>query len=357
MTVADDLEAARASLVMINPAPYNARHRRRRSSATSPPRSCTTCAATSRCRTTTAPWRSEAPSGADHPDPRRPARDAGTRPHRHARVRRQRATGHAAAADRRTLGRLRRLHGTLDRRAAARGAGPGRPVRTTASSSCPGRRPRALPPPGDPARDRPGQPHLHPGPSARPGDRPGVGDPHRLRDERPAPQARPRRALPADRAPLVRRRVREVAEPARRPHRALHRRVPDRPLHVRVAGPPPRAGHPDAGARPDHRPGARTIIGVAPTRSAGRRGPAPAPSPASTSASPEKATGCRRSSTRPAAATTGRTGASPGTPSRRPHTLRARATDAAGNVQPDVPPWNRLGYGNNAIEVIFVDRR
>jgi DMSO/TMAO reductase YedYZ molybdopterin-dependent catalytic subunit len=39
------------------------------------------------------------------------------------------------------------------------------------------------------------------------------------------------------------------------------------------------------------------------------------------------------------------------------HTLRARATDAAGNVQPDVPPWNRLGYGNNAIEVIFVDCR
>ena len=39
------------------------------------------------------------------------------------------------------------------------------------------------------------------------------------------------------------------------------------------------------------------------------------------------------------------------------HTVRARATDAAGNVQPDVPPWNRLGYGNNAIEVIHVDRR
>jgi len=39
------------------------------------------------------------------------------------------------------------------------------------------------------------------------------------------------------------------------------------------------------------------------------------------------------------------------------HTLRSRATDAAGNVQPDVPPWNRLGYGNNAIEVIYVDRR
>jgi DMSO/TMAO reductase YedYZ molybdopterin-dependent catalytic subunit len=37
------------------------------------------------------------------------------------------------------------------------------------------------------------------------------------------------------------------------------------------------------------------------------------------------------------------------------HSLRARATDAAGNVQPDVPPWNRLGYGNNAIEVQYVD--
>jgi hypothetical protein len=36
------------------------------------------------------------------------------------------------------------------------------------------------------------------------------------------------------------------------------------------------------------------------------------------------------------------------------HTLRARATGAAGNVQPDVPPWNRLGYGNNASEVRYV---
>jgi hypothetical protein len=39
------------------------------------------------------------------------------------------------------------------------------------------------------------------------------------------------------------------------------------------------------------------------------------------------------------------------------YSLRARATDAAGNVQPDVPPWNRLGYGNNAIEVSCVDVR
>jgi DMSO/TMAO reductase YedYZ molybdopterin-dependent catalytic subunit len=39
------------------------------------------------------------------------------------------------------------------------------------------------------------------------------------------------------------------------------------------------------------------------------------------------------------------------------HTLRARATDAAGNVQPEVPPWNRLGYGNNAVELSYVDVR
>jgi DMSO/TMAO reductase YedYZ molybdopterin-dependent catalytic subunit len=39
------------------------------------------------------------------------------------------------------------------------------------------------------------------------------------------------------------------------------------------------------------------------------------------------------------------------------HSLRARATDAAGNVQPEVPPWNRLGYGNNAIEVSYVEIR
>jgi hypothetical protein len=37
--------------------------------------------------------------------------------------------------------------------------------------------------------------------------------------------------------------------------------------------------------------------------------------------------------------------------------LRARATDAAGNTQPEVPVWNRLGYGNNAIEVVTVDVR
>ena len=38
--------------------------------------------------------------------------------------------------------------------------------------------------------------------------------------------------------------------------------------------------------------------------------------------------------------------------------VRARITEPApGNVQPDIPPWNRLGHGNNAIDVIYVDRR
>ena len=58
------------------------------------------------------------------------------------------------------------------------------------------------------------------------------------------------------------------------------------------------------------------------------------------------------------APTSGRTGPSTGSrPHIGRHTLRARATDAAGNVQPEVPPWNRLGYGNNAIEVFYVDVR
>jgi DMSO/TMAO reductase YedYZ molybdopterin-dependent catalytic subunit/rhodanese-related sulfurtransferase/glyoxylase-like metal-dependent hydrolase (beta-lactamase superfamily II) len=35
-------------------------------------------------------------------------------------------------------------------------------------------------------------------------------------------------------------------------------------------------------------------------------------------------------------------------------TIRARATDLAGRVQPDVPEWNRLGYGANAIQRITV---
>jgi DMSO/TMAO reductase YedYZ molybdopterin-dependent catalytic subunit len=37
------------------------------------------------------------------------------------------------------------------------------------------------------------------------------------------------------------------------------------------------------------------------------------------------------------------------------YALRSRAHDAAGNVQPEVPPWNRLGYGNNAVRPVLVD--
>ncbi|MCU1430182.1 MAG: putative hydrolase [Actinomycetia bacterium] len=37
--------------------------------------------------------------------------------------------------------------------------------------------------------------------------------------------------------------------------------------------------------------------------------------------------------------------------------LRARATDQAGNTQPEQPEWNRLGYGGNAIQVVPVQLR
>jgi DMSO/TMAO reductase YedYZ molybdopterin-dependent catalytic subunit/glyoxylase-like metal-dependent hydrolase (beta-lactamase superfamily II)/predicted sulfurtransferase len=34
--------------------------------------------------------------------------------------------------------------------------------------------------------------------------------------------------------------------------------------------------------------------------------------------------------------------------------IRARATDLAGRCQPDTPEWNRLGYGNNAVQQVLV---
>ncbi len=37
------------------------------------------------------------------------------------------------------------------------------------------------------------------------------------------------------------------------------------------------------------------------------------------------------------------------------YSIRARAFDEAGNGQPDVPLWNRLGYGNNAVEIQYVE--
>ena len=44
-------------------------------------------------------------------------------------------------------------------------------------------------------------------------------------------------------------------------------------------------------------------------------------------------------------------------PSRGRHVLRCRATDAAGNVQPDVPRWNELGYGANGVQSLIVNVR
>jgi len=41
-------------------------------------------------------------------------------------------------------------------------------------------------------------------------------------------------------------------------------------------------------------------------------------------------------------------------PWRGRHVLRCRATDASGNVQPDVPRWNALGYGANAVQSLAV---
>jgi DMSO/TMAO reductase YedYZ molybdopterin-dependent catalytic subunit/rhodanese-related sulfurtransferase/glyoxylase-like metal-dependent hydrolase (beta-lactamase superfamily II) len=39
---------------------------------------------------------------------------------------------------------------------------------------------------------------------------------------------------------------------------------------------------------------------------------------------------------------------------RGPTTVRARATDLAGRVQPEQPEWNRLGYGGNAIQIVEI---
>jgi DMSO/TMAO reductase YedYZ molybdopterin-dependent catalytic subunit len=39
------------------------------------------------------------------------------------------------------------------------------------------------------------------------------------------------------------------------------------------------------------------------------------------------------------------------------HVLRARAVDGQGNVQPDLAPWNRLGYCNNSVQPVVVEVR
>jgi len=41
--------------------------------------------------------------------------------------------------------------------------------------------------------------------------------------------------------------------------------------------------------------------------------------------------------------------------SRGRHVLRCRAADEAGNVQPDLPRWNELGYGANGVQTLVVE--
>jgi DMSO/TMAO reductase YedYZ molybdopterin-dependent catalytic subunit len=36
------------------------------------------------------------------------------------------------------------------------------------------------------------------------------------------------------------------------------------------------------------------------------------------------------------------------------NSIRARAADLAGRTQPDLPDWNRYGYGNNAVQKVVV---
>ena len=124
-----------------------------------------------------------------------------------------------------------------------------------------------------------------------------------------------------------------------------------------MAGPAVRAGHAHAGAGPDHGPGAGTTIpaGTYTIRGKAWSGPGPitevglsfigesewSPAVGRAAAEPLRVAGLGYTWE----ATPGR------------HSLRARATDAAGNVQPDVPPWNRIGYGNNAIEISYVEVR
>ena len=314
MTVADDLESARAALEMINPAPYNAE---------APP---------------------QALVGDITPTELHYVRSNFALPTHDGTLEIGGAVGNPTTL---TLDDLRALpahdqavtlecagNGRLDMRPLPTGEPWGDYAVSTARwtgallsdvlalaqpASRGGRRPvrrcrsRPVPPAGDPPGDQPERPHLRPRVAPRRGRRSVLGDPGRLRDERRTAEARSRRTVPAHRAALVCRRLGEVAEADRRPHRALHRRVPDRPLHLPVAGSPPRGRAPDARARPHHRPRSRRDPPLGPTRSAGRPGPAPGPSRRSTSASPAKATGTQRSWTRRRVPTSGRTGRSSGT--------------------------------------------
>ena len=117
MTVADDLEqATRRAATMIHPAPYNAEAPPEALTGDiTPDRAALRPQQLRRARRTTA--RSHVGGAVENPThahARRPARHAGGRARRHARVRRQRPARDAAAADRRAVGRLRRLDRPLD---------------------------------------------------------------------------------------------------------------------------------------------------------------------------------------------------------------------------------------------------
>ena len=96
-----------------------------------------------------------------------------------------------------------------------------------------------------------------------------------------------------------------------------------------------------------------------PGRSSSRAAPGRAARPSQASRSPSTA----RRGTRPSSSATstaagpGAAGAGPGTPEPGEHELMCRARDEAGNVQPDDPPWNVGGYGNNGAQRVRVTVR
>ena len=361
MAVADDLEQARAALQMINPAPVQ-----RRGAARGPGR---------RDHADRAPLRPQQLRGAgprrhardrrrgrepDDADARRPARHAGGRAGGHARMRRQRAPRDAAAADRRALGRLRRLDRPLDRRPACTRCSSGRARPPTASTSG-SRAPTTARTTSSPVLAETDQDDLtfvRSLPLAHAADPAAEiliayemnGEP--LGPDHGAPF---RLIVPhwyAVASVKWLKRIDVLTEPYTGEFQTGHYiyEWPDRP-HEPVSLMRVRARITDPAAGVDRSPPARYTV-----RGKAWSGTGPV--------------------TRVDVSLTGEGDWHPAQlePPNGPyqwqdwsfdwdatdvgrHTLRARATDAAGNVQPEVPPWNRLGYGNNAIEVIYVDVR
>ena len=139
----------------------------------------------------------------------------------------------------------------------------------------------AVPPQPGARRHRPVRPALRALAAARPRGRSGGRDPDRLRDERRAARSptteRPFRLIVPHWYAVASvkwlKRIDVLTEP-------YVGRVPDRPLHLRVARPAARARHPDARPRPHHRPRARRDDRRrARTPCAARPGRAPARSP------------------------------------------------------------------------------